>query len=126
MAFKKTFSSEGIEPVGDKFPKGCKFIRDRKKWTVTASWQENNADWRRMVADDGTDEVVEIKTLERDLDEGAITFVESTDEAGVEIAKRDAEDARLKREEEEENDPDAPVEIDLEEGENKHKFHKKF
>ena len=126
MAFKKTFSSKGIEPIGNKFAKGCKFIRDGKKWTVTASWQENNADWRRMVADDGTDEVAEIKTLERDLDEGSITFIESTDEVGIEIAKRDAEDARVSSYEEENNDPDAPIDIYLEEDENEHKFHKKF
>ena len=122
MAFKKTFSSQEMEPIGEKFPKGCQFIRDEKKWTVTKSFTEDNTSWRRMVANDGTDEVVMLSTLEKDIAEGSISFIEPTDDVGIELAKRDAELAKVAKEEAEE--ADAPIEIDLEKEE--HKFKKKF
>ena len=124
--FKKTFSSKGMEPIGEKFPKGCQFMRDNRKWTVTEVFEQDNTSWRRIVADDGTDEVVMLSTLDRDNAEGVVTFIEPVNNTGIEIAKRAAEEARIKQSEKEQNDPDTPIEVDLEKDENQHKFHKKF
>lgn len=129
MAFKKTFSSNNIEDLSDgiKFSKGCKFIRDGKKWTITDSFVSDNTSMTRILSNDGTEEIVMTSTLIRDFSAGDIKFVQEVDSAGIELAKIEAENARIKKTEEEKGlESDGAVQINLEEEENKHKFHKKF
>lgn len=66
-----------MEPVNKlAFVKGQKFVMNSKIWVVTEVQNADNADMRRVVADDGTDEVLTLTTLLKDVNTGHIEFVE--------------------------------------------------
>lgn len=128
MTLNKTFSSNNMEPLETDFAKGCKFIRDRIKWTVTGSFVADNAEMRRVVGDNGTEEITTLHTLVKDFEAGDITFLAIVDDVGIALSKRENEQARIKKEEDEkrEEEDERGIQIDLDSDGQEHKFHKKF
>lgn len=128
MTLNKTFSSNNMEPLEIDFRKGCQFIREGIKWTVTKVMNVDNVEMRRIVGSNGDEEIVSLLTLIKDFKYGGITFLPVVDEVGMELSKRENEQARLKRTEEEktEEEDEGGIKIDLESDGSEHKFHKKF
>jgi len=62
----------------DTFPKGTTFIMDERFWKVTEQFVDDNASWRRIIADDGTEELVILPTLKKDLKSGSLVFGDDT------------------------------------------------
>ena len=74
--FKKKIATGDFKNSDSKntFPKGTTFIMDERFWKVTEQFVDDNANWRRVVADDGTEELVILPTLEKDLKTGSLVF----------------------------------------------------
>ena len=74
--FKKKIATGDFKDNDSKstFPKGTTFIMDERLWKVTEQFVDDNASWRRIVADDGTEELVILPTLEKDLKSGSLVF----------------------------------------------------
>jgi len=127
MAMNKTFSSGSIEPLETDFSKGCTFIRDKVKWIVTEVFVADNTEMRKVVGNDGVQEIVTLFTLNKDFKSGDIKFMANVDEVGIELSKRENEQAKISKEEEDEREEDeGGIKIDLDTDENENKFHKKF
>jgi len=58
------------------FPKGTKFIIDGSVWTVREEIVDTDETWRRILSDSGTEEIVSLLSLNKDLESGILTFVE--------------------------------------------------
>ena len=77
MKKKVTASSENIESlneeqnVDDNFSRGFKFFVSGHAWTVTAEEGEPTAPMRRIVADDGSEDVVLLSSLRKDMKNAA-------------------------------------------------------
>ena len=70
MAFQKNGNSNAnIKTVGSgkvlNFPTKQQFTSDGKIWTVRKAYFESGEDFREIVADDGTNEVVPLKSLQK-------------------------------------------------------------
>ena len=130
MAFKKTFSSNNMEPLGSgqEFAKGVQFVRDGKKWEVVDSFVSDNTPMRKIVATDGLEEIVMLYTLIKDMESNSVHFIKHADFTSMNGSATEQKDDKIKKNEEEriEMDSESPIEVDLEADENKHKFHKKF
>ena len=59
------------------FPKGTKFVMDSRTWRVTEEIVDNTEIWRRVMSDDGTEEILSMHTLQKDLQANAITFLDA-------------------------------------------------
>ena len=75
MNKKITASSENIEPINESperdmsFSKGFTFFTSGHEWTVTAEEGDSQAPMRRIVADDGSEDVVLLTSLQKDMKE---------------------------------------------------------
>ena len=58
------------------FPKGTKFVLDSRIWKVTEEIVDNTETWRRVMSDDGTEEILSMHTLKKDLQADVITFLD--------------------------------------------------
>jgi len=58
------------------FPKGAKFIIDGSVWTIREEIVDTDETWRRILSDSGTEEIVSLLSLNKDLESGILTFVE--------------------------------------------------
>ncbi len=72
--FKKNFGSgQPLEnPDVKSFPKYTKFIENGFQKVVTEEFESDNTKWRRISNGDGTDEVLELRSLEKELEEGKL------------------------------------------------------
>jgi len=82
MAFKKKLASKTTEVLNDTehFSKGERFSLDRKTWIVTELEYGDNTPMRRIVADDGTEEIVSLSTLQRDQEHGDLIIISDVQE----------------------------------------------
>ncbi len=74
--FKKKIATGDFKNSDSKntFPKGTTFLMDQRFWKVTEQFVDDNASWRRVIADDGTEELVILSTLEKDFRSGSLVF----------------------------------------------------
>jgi len=80
--FKKKISSNSVEVIktGNRFPVGAKFSRDNLLWTVKEAFIEDNTEMRRVIASDGTEEILTLVTLMKDAKDAI--FIEEEKEDG--------------------------------------------
>jgi len=81
MAFKKTIKTGEVlkeTRSNTEFPKGTKFVMDHKIHRVIEEFTDSSTDWRRTMSDTGDEELVMLSSLKRDLDAGALKFIEAT------------------------------------------------
>ena len=74
--FNKKISSNNVEVIktGSNFSVGTKFNRDGLMWTVREAFVQDNTEMRRVIAQDGTEEILMLATLRKD--EKDVEFIE--------------------------------------------------
>jgi len=58
------------------FPPGTIYIQDGRRWTVIEEVVDTDAIWRRVRSDVGDEELLVLKTLNKDLVSGEVIFVD--------------------------------------------------
>ena len=56
------------KPPKPNFDRGTKYIMNERSFIVTKAWTDSGTEWRHCVGNDGKEEVMELKTLHRDMD----------------------------------------------------------
>jgi len=78
MTLKKTIASHSVTPLNSKkFLKGSMFLCDKRIWHVTEEMFADNTEMRRIIADDGTEEILTLTTLIKDLESKSLEFLET-------------------------------------------------
>ena len=74
---KKTIASGKVEPINKRsdFSVGTKFKLDNHLWTVTKSDYSDNTEMRTVVAEDGSVEIMTLKTLQKDMKDASFEFL---------------------------------------------------
>jgi len=66
----------GSDESVEKFAKGSKFLRDNSVWRIVEEEVKDSLAWRKLISNTGTEEVIQLKRLQSQLNEGEINLIE--------------------------------------------------